>query len=192
MRILRSSHWIHLAQSNKTSKVLLILFFQEKYACPARAWENEAHLRCMKNEAAYGYEAWLRHTKKVSVRFASCLRSKCIIRAQRVLHIGNADASLKNIRVVILTSKHKNQKRSPNGLRFWFFPLHGFAAHDPPRAKLGRATLRSKASKWAQRTTSFGSSPSTAKRTPSDSAFDFFSLWACCPFNTTKGCIKNK
>ena len=51
-------------------------------------------LRCMKNEAAYGYEAWLRHTEKSSLRFASYermrvhrgnevaasyLRSKCFI-----------------------------------------------------------------------------------------------------------------
>ena len=25
---------------------------------------NEARLRCMKNEAAFGYEAWLRHMEK--------------------------------------------------------------------------------------------------------------------------------
>ena len=29
-------------------------------------------LRYMKNEAAFGYEAWLRHTEKISLRFASC------------------------------------------------------------------------------------------------------------------------
>ena len=71
------------------------------------------------------------------MRFASCLRSKRIIRALRVLHIGVADASLKNTRVAILISKHKTKaesKRTP--LLFCLFPpLSSHQRH--PRATDG-------------------------------------------------------
>ena len=53
--------------------------------CFSRFW-NEAHLWCIKNEVAYGYEALLRNMKWENVRFASCER-------KRVLRIGEANAS---------------------------------------------------------------------------------------------------
>ena len=39
------------------SETELVVRFKQK--------DNEAHLRCMKNEAAFGYEACLRHTEKL-------------------------------------------------------------------------------------------------------------------------------
>jgi len=60
---------------------------KKKALASASAFFNEAHLRCMKNEAAFGYEAWLRHTE--SLKCAS-LRgaTRRFIRARRVHHIG--------------------------------------------------------------------------------------------------------
>ena len=67
---------------------------QKKALAKASAFFNEAHLRCMKNEAAFGYEAWLRHTERlVALRFMRASRAH---RGSRwlLLHICEANASL--------------------------------------------------------------------------------------------------
>ena len=51
---------------------------------------NEAHLRCIKNEAAFGYEALLRNMKMKNVRFASYEPSECFM-AQRAVSYSRSE-----------------------------------------------------------------------------------------------------
>ena len=63
------------------------------------------------------------------MRFASCERSECFIEVVRLLlHIDEVDASLKNIRVAILTSKHRKKHLQYCvifGVRNGAFPFFG-------------------------------------------------------------------
>ena len=59
----------------------------EKALARAGAFFNELDLRCMKNEAAFSYEAWLRHTEKLVCdslhgSFVECFGRK--IKADRI------------------------------------------------------------------------------------------------------------
>ena len=60
----------------------------KKALAKASAFFNEAHLRCIKNEAAFGYEACLRHTERLECASlhgnevaALYERSECIMSA---------------------------------------------------------------------------------------------------------------
>ena len=59
---------------------------------------NEAHRRCMKNEAAFGYEALIRNMKneKCALRFTAQTR-RFIEAARLLLHIREANASFQKM-----------------------------------------------------------------------------------------------
>ncbi len=50
--------------------------------------------RCMNNEAAYGYEAWLRHTERSECASLHTSESECFMATKLPLHICEANASL--------------------------------------------------------------------------------------------------
>ena len=75
---------------------------QKKALAIASAFFNEAHLRCMKNEAAFGYEAWLRHTENLECASLHASENCLAIRERFVatklpLHICEANASLTKV-----------------------------------------------------------------------------------------------
>ena len=62
------------------------------------AFGNEAHRRCMKNEAAFGYEALTRNmkNKKRALRFMAQAR-RFVEAARLLLHIREANASFQKM-----------------------------------------------------------------------------------------------
>ena len=91
--------------------ILFVNTSQTKEHCESSAllFGIEAHLRCMKNDAAFGYEAVRRKmkNKKCALRFMACVR-RFTEAVRLLLHIDEGDASLtKQWFYIILNPKRR-------------------------------------------------------------------------------------